>query len=342
MQLADKIMTLRKKSGWSQEELAEKLDVSRQSVSKWESGQSIPELDKVVQISTLFGVSTDYLLKNEPDDSEPESEIAKEPSEEPYADPAEKPGPGRTISEEDARETIRDARKKTLMYAIGVFLCILSPVLLIQEQIAAGLAVLLAFVAIAVALFITADHFWRESPFSHYEKGDMLSPGAASFVRENRPTAERRFLIFQVFGVVLCILSPLPLLIVALLRQEIAADATYERLVGVLLGTVAIGVFLLMLCGTEQTVWKRYRMILAGKAPKTVLDGEELDDASEREKNPKKYVFEKIFWPFVTAIYLIVSFITKRWDISWLIWPAAAAVDALVIVILQYSNRESE
>ena len=101
MQLADKIMTLRKKSGWSQEELAEKLDVSRQSVSKWESGQSIPELDKVVQISTLFGVSTDYLLKNEPDDSEPESGIMKEPSES-FADSAEKSAPGRTISEEGA------------------------------------------------------------------------------------------------------------------------------------------------------------------------------------------------------------------------------------------------
>ena len=65
MILADKIMTLRKKTGWSQEELAAQLNVSRQSVSKWEGAQSIPDMDKVVQMSRLFGVTTDFLLKDE-------------------------------------------------------------------------------------------------------------------------------------------------------------------------------------------------------------------------------------------------------------------------------------
>ena len=65
MILADKIMNLRKKCGWSQEELAEQLGISRQSVSKWESGMSIPDLEKIVKMSALFGVSTDYLLKDE-------------------------------------------------------------------------------------------------------------------------------------------------------------------------------------------------------------------------------------------------------------------------------------
>ena len=63
--LAEKIMSLRKQKGWSQEQLAEQLGVSRQAVSKWESGISIPDLDKVVNMSTLFGVCTDYLLKED-------------------------------------------------------------------------------------------------------------------------------------------------------------------------------------------------------------------------------------------------------------------------------------
>ena len=62
MILADKIITLRKKAGWSQEELAQKLDVSRQSVSKWESAQSMPDIDKILQLSSLFSVTTDCLL----------------------------------------------------------------------------------------------------------------------------------------------------------------------------------------------------------------------------------------------------------------------------------------
>ena len=63
MILAEKVMALRKKNGWSQEELAEKLNISRQSVSKWESGASIPDIDKIIAMSSLFGVSTDYLLE---------------------------------------------------------------------------------------------------------------------------------------------------------------------------------------------------------------------------------------------------------------------------------------
>ena len=57
MIFADKLVDLRKKSGWSQEELAEKLNVSRQAVSKWEGAQSIPDMARIIQLSELFSVS---------------------------------------------------------------------------------------------------------------------------------------------------------------------------------------------------------------------------------------------------------------------------------------------
>ena len=63
MNISEKIQQLRKSRGLSQEQLAEKLDVSRQAVSKWESGVSNPDSEKIVLISELFNVSTDYLLK---------------------------------------------------------------------------------------------------------------------------------------------------------------------------------------------------------------------------------------------------------------------------------------
>ena len=77
MIFADKLISLRKRAGWSQEELANQLDVTRQSVSKWEGAQSIPDLEKIVQLSRLFGVTTDYLLKDELE--EPEN-IPEDPS----------------------------------------------------------------------------------------------------------------------------------------------------------------------------------------------------------------------------------------------------------------------
>lgn len=63
MNIADRIQNLRKIKGISQEELADKVGVSRQAVSKWESEQSIPDIDKVILMSEYFDVTTDYILK---------------------------------------------------------------------------------------------------------------------------------------------------------------------------------------------------------------------------------------------------------------------------------------
>ena len=63
MNIADRIQYLRKQRGLSQEELADKMGVSRQAVSKWESEQSTPDLDKIIIMSDLFEVTTDYILK---------------------------------------------------------------------------------------------------------------------------------------------------------------------------------------------------------------------------------------------------------------------------------------
>ena len=77
MILADKIMNERKRNGWSQEELADKLGVSRQSVSKWESAQSVPDLNRIIKLAEIFGVTTDYLLKEELENSF-EQQVVKE------------------------------------------------------------------------------------------------------------------------------------------------------------------------------------------------------------------------------------------------------------------------
>ena len=63
MEISEKILQLRKANNLTQEELAEKLNVSRQYISKWESGQTIPELEKLISLSSVFQVTTDYLLK---------------------------------------------------------------------------------------------------------------------------------------------------------------------------------------------------------------------------------------------------------------------------------------
>ena len=73
MALSEKIYTLRKKSGLSQEQLAEQLHVSRQAISKWESGASVPESEKLIAISTYFDVSLDDLIKEDAEDTPQEA-----------------------------------------------------------------------------------------------------------------------------------------------------------------------------------------------------------------------------------------------------------------------------
>ena len=65
MNISQKILLQRKKKGISQEDLANALNVSRQAVSKWESSQSVPDMDKIVALSNYFNITTDYLLKDE-------------------------------------------------------------------------------------------------------------------------------------------------------------------------------------------------------------------------------------------------------------------------------------
>ncbi len=125
MIFADKLIDLRKKNGWSQEELAEKLNVSRQAVSKWEGAQSIPDMTRIIQLSELFGVSTDYLLK----DNLEQAEAATS------ADLAQDSAPDvavRTIGMEEANSFLKIKEENSRRVALGVLLCILSTVALIM------------------------------------------------------------------------------------------------------------------------------------------------------------------------------------------------------------------
>ena len=65
MELNEKIIMLRKKQGYSQEDLSEKLNVSRQAISRWESGAALPDAQNILQLSKIFNVTTDYLLNDE-------------------------------------------------------------------------------------------------------------------------------------------------------------------------------------------------------------------------------------------------------------------------------------
>ena len=132
MIFADKLILLRKKAGWSQEELAEQMNVTRQSVSKWEGAQSVPDLEKMIRLSELFEVSTDYLLKDEIEEAE-------------HINPSNDMPSLKRVSMEEANAFLSVKSKTAKTIACAAFLCILSPITLlilgaISESTSGGLS----------------------------------------------------------------------------------------------------------------------------------------------------------------------------------------------------------
>ena len=186
MILADKIIRLRKQNGLSQEELAERMHVSRQAVSKWEAAQTTPDLEKILMLSKLFGVSTDYLLKDELEQEE-------------FTDDTLEPVT-RQLTMEEANAYLAHRKWASVRIALATILCILSPVCLIlmggasdaavlpfNESFSGfcGLAVLFVMVAIAVALFLLVGA--KHSPYEFLEKEEFeLAYGVYGMVKEKQ------------------------------------------------------------------------------------------------------------------------------------------------------------
>lgn len=243
--LSDRIASLRRQAGWSQEELAERLDVSRQSVSKWESGASQPEVDKIVSLSRLFGVSTDYLLREEAD----EPVLVELVPERAPADANEEDDDGlRALEEGEVFRYLENRRQCAPQIALGVGLCVAcaAPMMALMGTplpeklaIALGLFALLGLIAAGVALFVSTG--MRMQKYDYVEKPPFaLTEALRAAILEQKQDFMPIYKQGITHGVVLCILSPVPVVAGGIL------DKQWMILGGVaaLLLLVAAGVFL--------------------------------------------------------------------------------------------------
>lgn len=343
MILADKIITLRKKAGWSQEELASQLGVTRQSVSKWEGAQSVPDLDKVVQMSRLFGVSTDYLLK---DELEEEEFVESEADEAPL----------RRVTMEQAARYLALRKACAPKIALAVAMCIISPVVIIflsamadaglggiSEDLAAGLgvSVILVLVAIAVGMFLSCGAKTKEFDFLEKEPFET-EYGVSGMVRERRkayePTASR----CTILGVVLCILAVVPLMLgVGLASSDVAALLVRVAPAGVYAAAAVDALLLLVACGVGVLVWSG---TYTGAMDQLLEEGD-----YTRKKKARSGVMSTvslIYWLSVTAIFLFYTFGPKgngQPQYSWFIWAVGgvlyAAVMGIVSLVLHHKDK---
>ena len=331
MTLAEKIINLRKQKGWSQEELAEKLDVTRQSVSKWESAQSVPDIAKILQMSELFGVTTDYLLKDNEEQENAEAAGEK---------PKEKNENARLVEKAEAEEYLSVSRAAAGKIALGVLLCIISPVVLllligacgagyitaISEEICIliGIVVILFIVGTAVIMFICLGS--ELSKFDYMEKEPInLSEAARKMLEGEKAEAQPSYTKHNALGVALCILGAVSTLIGAFTEHEMLLMVGIS---GTLL-LVALGVYSFATAGVQ---WGAMQKML-----------EEGDYSRVNKTSGKKLeAISGAYWPLVTAVYLIYSFATHDWHISWVIWPAAAIVFGVIEAIFKVSDKSEK
>ena len=301
MILAEKITVLRKRNGWSQEDLAEKLGVSRQSISKWESAQSTPDLNRILAMSALFDVSTDTLLKDEEELQElPALTGGAELNAEVTTPAKEIPEPLRSVSMEEANRYLQLKAVASGRIAIGVMLCILSPVLLI-----------LLSGAQEMKKISLSDYMDKEALETEY--------GVEGMVRDRMERYNPSHIKFMIIGVLLCVLSCIPIFVAMILGEN-----EWNLIIGVclLLIMVAVGVLLIV----------RTNIIM--EAMKSLLEEGEFSRENKRESRRNEAIMT-IYWLTAIAIFLAFSFLTNRWDRSWIIWPVAGIGCGILTAVLK-------
>lgn len=332
MILADKIITLRKKLGWSQDELAEKLGVTRQSVSKWEGAQSIPDMERIVLMSRLFGVTTDFLLKDEMETEE-------------YSQ-TDSDTPLRRVSMEQASEYLSLRLADAPKIALATFLCVISPIALIvmgslseysffgiSENAAAGigLCVLICLVAVAVAIFIRCSN--RVSDFEFLEKEPFETEyGVSGMVNERKRAFKDTASRMNTLGTVLCILSLLPLFGSLVFNYALGIDAQD------ILAAVGVGLLLLFVAfGCYDFV---YVGVYSGALDRLLEEGDYTRE--NKRRSSRNGAISLCYWLIVTAIFLFYVFGPSgnaQMQSGWLIWAIGGILYAALLAVLRIVRK---
>lgn len=327
MIFADKLIRLRKKSGMSQEELSEKMNVSRQSVSKWEGAQSVPDLEKNLQLGELFGVTTDYLLKDEMEDEE---FVGKDTT------------GCRKVTLAEANEFLELRKNASWRVALATFLNIAAAAQLIvfggtttlpeppfPENVAAvlGMAVLLILAAAAVGIYLYTGA--QSKHFEFLEKEEFETEyGVVGMVKEKQKAFRNTYVTSNIIGACLCVTSPVPTFVGAVA----ANDFTRVLLLAATLLIAGVGVVFFITAGVREASMR-----------KLLQEGDYTPKYKRRARLAAK--ISPIYWGIVVAVYLVwLLFIdgSKSESNSWVVFPVAGVLFAAVLGICGLIERNNK
>lgn len=324
MILADKLIQLRKKSGMSQEELAEKMNVSRQAVSKWEGAQSIPDLEKILQLSELYGVTTDFLLK---DSVESEEFIGKDTAEN-----------VRRVTLEEANEYMALRKAAAPRIALATFLCILAviPLLIlggattvdglgISENFAGGVGmiIMLAIAAAAIGIFVYTGS--QSEKYKFLEKEPFETEyGVSGVVKERQKAFRSTYVRCNIIGTCLCVLSPAALFAAAIGDN----DFFTVIMLTVTMAVAGVGVMFFIYAGVRNAAMDK--LLKSG------------DFSEEKKETSFKRVVSTVYWLVAVAAAMLWMFLDKNKNsYFWVIYPVAGVLFPAVMGICSLIERKN-
>ncbi|MBD5130208.1 MAG: helix-turn-helix transcriptional regulator [Ruminococcaceae bacterium] len=326
MIFADKLIRLRKKSGMSQEELAEKMNVSRQSVSKWEGAQSVPDLEKILQLGNLFGVTTDYLLKDELEDEEFVGKDADS---------------WRKITLAEANEFLELRKKASWRIALATFINIVAVTQLIvfggtttlpeppfSENTAGVLGMIVMFILAAVAVGIYLYTGAQSRHFEFLEKEPFETEyGVVGMVKERQKAYRDTYVRSNIIGTCMCIISPVLLFVGALSETEFFTVMMFAAT----LLLAGVGVIFFITAGVREASMR-----------KLLQDGDYTPKRKRRARLSAKV--SPIYWGIVVAVYLVWLLVIdsgKHESQSWVVFPVAGVLFAAVLGICGIIDRKN-
>lgn len=291
MEFYQKLKKLRAQKGWSQEEFAEKLQVSRQAISKWENGQGFPETEKLVKMSRLFQVSLDYLLKDE-DQSIGEHGTTEE---------------GYYASQEVVEAYLLSKKQGAKKIAAGVAILIASILLPMYFQEAFSYVLFMMVVAVGVAILV-----WQGFSVKAYKELEtqplVFDDTFIKDFRQKNLVNRKRYGILIVTGIVIIILSfGIPFL------TNDTGQADRDPLLVLMPLAWASAVYLFIIAGS------------ALEGERLVTNNEEYVKEYEKDEEWSKHGWiHAVIWPLAAVVFLAIGFIWNAWHPGWLVFLVAA------------------
>lgn len=290
------LQNLRKKHNLSQEQLAEKLEVSRQAVSKWENGSSYPEMDKLIMLSELFNIDIDMLIKGNLD----------------------------TENNEEGRELYEKMYNKfTKMITLGVVLILLGVTFIasfdgsitFSNLYSLPVVVFLSLLAVSVFLFVYYGISWGNFTEEHPYFEDF-------YTKDEKRRFNKLFACMISFGVFLILLG---IIIVVIGEDVLQLGEDYPPIIVafLLLVTIAVGIFVYF--GMQKA---KYNISGYNKEYNKENESYKL---SKKEIFSDK--IQAVIMLIATIIFLFIGFIFGLWHPGWVVFPIGGILCGIVSII---------